>query len=127
MNRIALAFIFGALAIQAQEFTAANGPVLFTSARPANLRKLTDDLLCTCLISTIRFARQRNYFSRITEKDGLHAPTAVQSGQIFGFCCDRSRLQDRDRFPAQTIWDILDGSGSQCQRRPAMLPSQRPV
>jgi hypothetical protein len=34
MNRIALAFVFGALAIQAQEFTTANGPVLISKCAP---------------------------------------------------------------------------------------------
>ena len=39
----------------------------------------------------------------------------------------RGRLQDRHRFPSQTVRHVLDGPGSQRHHRPAMLPPQRPV
>ena len=54
-------------------------------------------------------------------------PQVPPSAPVRRLGCDRSWLQNRNRFPPKTIRHVLDGSRSQRHHRPAVLPSQRPL
>ena len=64
----------------------------------------------------------------LREECGAHAVSKVPpSAPVCRLRCNRSGLQDRNRFPAQTVRNVLDGPRSQRYHRPAMLQPQRPV
>ena len=54
-------------------------------------------------------------------------PQVPPSAPVCRLGRDRGGLQERDRFPSQTIRHVLDREGSQRHHRPAVLPPQRSV
>src|SRR5213076_2149286 len=64
----------------------------------------------------------------LCEECGAHAisPISVPTS-VCWLGCDRSGLQDCNRLPPQTIWYVLDCTGSQRDSRFALLSSQPPL
>jgi len=66
---------------------------------------------------------------QITSKEmrGVCAIQVSPSTSVGWLGCDRSRLQDGNRLPPQTIWNVLDRARSQRDSRSALLSSQPPL
>src|SRR6516162_2399278 len=64
----------------------------------------------------------------LRKKCGAHALSQVSSPAfVYWLGCDRSRMQDGDRFTTETVRNVLDRAGSQRDLGLALLPSQRPL
>jgi hypothetical protein len=67
---------------------------------------------------------EADYFEKNAERM-RYLPEVSSSAPLRRLRCHRSWLQDRHRFPAQTVRHVLDRSWCQRHHRAAMLPSQQ--
>ena len=100
-------------------------------------KRLLDKGKIEKLVSALRFIVSTN--PEVAEKIRIEAeyfrekrrpyalPQVPQATPLCWLGRHRSWLQDRDWLSAQTVRYVLDRPRGQCNHRPAMLPSQRPV